>query len=944
MKRNIAAISIFLLLLLMTACGNKKNTPVSRQYQAFITRYNVFFNGDEHFKETHKEMTGKYEDDFTRLLLTHPAEARADNHLPQPSGDFTRTIEKMQKAIQIRSITKKPPKRSASQKEKEFRARTEFNPFLHNAWMRMGEAQFMNGDFTGAASTFLYISRHFTWLPKTVTEAKIRQAWAYCALNWTYEAEDILRLIKPDQLSDKELRHLYNLVEGDLLTRTGMYAEAIPYIREAATTASGIQKNRLWFLLGQLYSLTSERTLAYEAFKKAGGGAATPYRLKFNARIRQSEVYPGGNISKEVSALRRMTRFERNKEYLDRIYYAIGNLYLSHGDTAKAKENYLTAVSQPTQDGSDKALANLALGRIYFDEGDYVKAQPCYSKALPLLSENYPDYKVIKRRSDVLDRLAVYAGNVQLQDSLLTLSRMSPEEQRAVAEKIVERLVREEKEAEEAAKREEFLASQQGNAANIPGANTPATPNLSMNTDKSWYFYNTMTKNAGKTEFQRKWGARKLEDDWRRRNKSSFSFDDENDENDELPSDSISDEERGKLPTDSIPPGSDDPHNPEYYLRQIPSTPEEIATANEVVVEGLYNMGVILKDDLEDYTAAEREFETLLSRYPDNIYRLDTYYNLYLMDMRANRRGEAEKWRQLILSDFPDSPYGKAMRDPAYFDNLRRMHVVQEEMYEKAYTSYLDDNNSTVHSLTSEMEQEYPLSPLLPKFVFIDALSYLTEGDREQFRERLSLLLQRWPETDMTEMASEIMKKLKAGWQPQSGGSNSRGMIWDTRLIASDGEETDADGEHPEARFELAPDAPHYIVFAFPLDEVNPNLVLYEVARFNFSSFVVKDFDLEPMSFSNIGLLVVKGFANQREAEHYLSVFGGADVPLPAEVRPIVIAKSNFELLLREGRSFEEYFRFRDQATAEEVEISELSDRPETDEQSETPGMSDLND
>ncbi len=942
MKREAFAISL-LILLLMSACGNKRNTPVSRQYQAFITRYNVYFNGDEHYKETEKDMTGKYEDDFTRLLLAHPAEARADNHLPQPSGDFTRTIEKMQKAIQIRSITKKPAKRSSSPKEKAFRARGEFNPFIHNAWLRMGEAQFMNGDFTGAASTFLYISRHFTWLPKVVTEAKLRQAWSYCALNWLYEAEDILRLIKPEQLSDKSLRTLYNIVEADLLTRSGEYKEAIPYIREAAAASSGIQKHRLYFLLGQVYSLTGDKGEAYKAFKKAGSGASTPYRLKFNARIRESEVYSGNNIAKEVRALRNMTRYQRNKEYLDRIYYAIGNLYLSRGDTAKAKENYIIAVNQPTPDGADKALVNLALGEIYFNEGDYVKAQPCYSKALPLLSDNYPGYKTIKRRSDVLDRLAVYAENVQLQDSLLKLSRMTPEEQREVAQKIVDKLIRDEKEAEEAAKREEYLAQQGSNPA-ISQANTPSAPNLSLNTDKSWYFYNTMTKNAGKTEFQRRWGARKLEDDWRRRNKSSFSFDDAEEDNEEgLPTDSLDAEGNPILAaTDSIPPGSDDPHNVEFYLRQIPSSPEDIATANEVIVDGMYNMGVILKDDLEDFTAASREFESLLSRYPDNIYRLDIYYNLYLMDMRSDRNTQAEHWRRLILDEFPDSPYGKAMLDPNYFDNLRKMHEVQEGIYGKAYAAYLSDDNREVHALTDEMQREYPLSPLLPKFIFIDALSYLTEGDTEQFKDQLSLLLQRWPETDMTDMASEILKKIKAGFKPQSGGSNSRAMLWETRLTA---DSIPAEGEGDmlaEAKFELLPDAPHFIVFAFPKDVVNPNVVLYEVARFNFSSFTVKDFDLEPMSFSNVGLLVVKGFANLREAEHYLSIFGGSGVPLPEEVRPIVIAKANFELLLREGRSFEEYFRFREQAAEEAIEES-LDEIPDSD-MSDPSDMSDQSD
>ncbi|MBD5357469.1 MAG: tetratricopeptide repeat protein [Bacteroides sp.] len=888
-------------------------------------------------------MEGDYEDDYTRTLLVHPAEARADNKFPQPSGDFKRTIEKMQKAIQLHSIKKKPTKRSNNAKDKAFRARDEFNPFLHNAWLMMGRAQYFSGDFLAAASTFLYISKHFTWLPNVVTEARLWQARCYCALDWNYEAENILRLVKEKDLTSKSLKNLYNVVKADYFVRTEQYEEAVPFLREAAATSSGAQKHRLWFLLGQVYAHLGQKQLAYEAFKKAGSGAAISYRTKFNARIKQSEVFTGQNIRKEVNALKALTRFERNKEYLDQIYYAIGNLYLSRGDTAEAKKNYILAVEKSTRSGIDKALAQLSLGTIYFDESDYVKAQPCYSEAVPLLPESFPNYKMLRRRSDVLDELAVYSGNVQLQDSLLELSKMTPEEQEKVAQRLVDELNKKEKEEEEAAKREEYMAQQEQN--NLMDKNAPtATPG--MNTDKSWYFYNAMTKNAGKTEFQRKWGARKLEDDWRRRNKSSFSFDDEDEENAEdngeniAENDSISTEEKEKLEKEN------DPHYVEYYLKQIPKTEEEIQVANDVIQEGLYNMGIILKDKLEDFPAARSEFDKLDSRYPDNIYRLDVYYNMYLMAVREDNKPLAETWRQKILQDFPDSPYGKAMADPNYFDNLRRMHDVQEEMYATAYAAYLADNNDEVHTLTADMEKDYPLSPILPKFVFIDALSYLTEGDNDQFRERLTELLQKWPDTDMTDMASAIVKGLKAGRVPHAGLSNSRGMLWEIRLTNS--EAADGEGGEP-AKFEHDPNSPQYLVFAFPTDSVNPNLVLYDVARFNFSSFIVKDFDLEQMSFSNIGLLIVKGFANLNELEHYRTVMEKSDLNLPPEVRPIMISKANFDLLLREGRSFEEYFRFQEQKTVEQTEEDvvgpDMTMPPGPDEESsdEDPDASQLN-
>lgn len=956
---NIYFIFLCLCLLLLSGCGTKKNTAISRNWQAFNTRYNVYFNGNEHYKETLKEMEDGYEDDFTRMLLTHPADAHADETMPRPTGDFKRTIEKMQKAIQLHSIKKKPPKKSGSAKEKAFRARDEFNPFLHNAWLMLGKGQYFNGDFMGAAATFMYISRHFTWLPEVVTEAMLWQARSYAALDWTYEAENILNKIKEKDLTSKNLKDLYSLVEASYLIKAGRYQDAIPFLSEAAAGSSGVQKRRLYFLLGQACRQAGKDSEAYEAFKKAGSGVSTPYRLKFNARIKQSEVFKGNDISKEVSALKAMARYQRNNEYLDQIYYAIGNLYLSRKDTAAAKANYLIAVEKSTRNGVDKAMANLALGAIYFDERDYTKAQPCYSEALPHLPESYPDYRAIALRSDVLDQLAVYAGNVELQDSLLTIAALPEEKRLEWADQQVEALKQKEKEEAEAAAREEAMANRpQGNS---PIDQQAGATGMQFNSDKSWYFYNQTTKSAGKAEFQRRWGARKLEDDWRRRNKTSFAFDDEDKDDDEdSSSDPTNGEQKGKS-ADGEPDHASDPHFPEYYLSQLPLTEEAKATAEEVIQEGLYNMGVILKDKLEDFSAARSEFEQLLKEYSDNVYRLDIYYNMYLMAARRNDSAGMETWRQLIIADFPTSPYGKAMTDPNYFERLKRMHEIQENLYATAYTDYLSDRNAQVHDITQKMEAEYPLSPILPKFVFIDALSYLTEKDYPMFKERLTELLRKWPDTDMTDMAGAILKGLNEGRTPNSGSSNTRGMIWDIRLSSS---ETPLDADGQPANFERDPNSPQYLVLAYPRDEINGNLLLYEVARFNFSSFVVKDFDLEPMSFDNVGILVIKGFSNLRELENYRKVMVNRDFQLPEGVRPIMISKYNFELLLKEGRSFEEYFRFEQEAMTEEAieaameqtapeeiseeqiidssEPTEPTEQPETTEQFETSDNSDV--
>lgn len=909
----IAAFAVLITVGALVSCNaRKKNTAAARQYTAFITRYNIYYNGDRHYVETLEEMEKAYEDDYTDIIYAHPAEAKQNPKAPQPSGDFNRSIEKAQKAIQLRSITKKPPKSSGKRNDPEYKKwmrREEYNPFLHNAWLMMGRGQYMNGDFSGAASTFFYISKHFWWLPKTVTEAQLWQARSYLAMDWLYEAEAIIVRIKPDEITDGKVTGLYNLDLAELNIRRHNYAEAVEPLRLAIKHSSGAQKTRLWFLLGQVLSRLDRKAEAYTAFGKAGGASNATYRTRFNARIKQSEVYTGSNIEPEVKALRRMTRYDRNKEYLDQIYYAIGNLYLSRGDTVRAEANYILAAEKSTRNGIDKALAQVKLGGLYYKQHKYELAQPCYSEAVPQLPDNFPGLDTLKRRSDVLDELAVYSQNVNLQDSLLRLAAMDENQRNAIIDRIIAELTKKEKEEADAARREEFKAKQEsGNDPYMGQSSAPQT--YTLNTDDSWYFYNTATRNAGKTEFQRRWGARKLEDNWRRRNKTSFAMSD-------FDSSSATDEDSGDVaenPVDTISPEekekqekAENPHFREYYLKQIPFSDADKNVANEVIQEGLFNMGVILKDKLNDFDAAMEEFDRLLVDYPDNVYRLETYYNIYLMFVRTGNDSMAERYRQMIVNGFRDSKYGEALRNPDYINNLRQMDAVQEKIYEDTYEAYMANNNEAVHSGYQRMADEFPMSKLMPKFMFLDALAYVTENNPEQFNATLRTMLERYPDTDVAPIASAWLKGMAAGRQLHTGGgTNMRGMLWDISLT----NDTTA-GEKAAINFTLNESDPQVLVMVFPTDAVSSNRLLFDIARHNFRSFVVKDFDLEQMNFGRLGMIVIGPFENLGELNHYRRVMAAStEFRLPDGVRPVPISRSNFDALLQSGGTLDDYFRF----------------------------------
>ena len=50
----ISALSLFMLTML--GCSNKKNTAISRGYQAMTTRYNVYYNGKESLEKGKKNI------------------------------------------------------------------------------------------------------------------------------------------------------------------------------------------------------------------------------------------------------------------------------------------------------------------------------------------------------------------------------------------------------------------------------------------------------------------------------------------------------------------------------------------------------------------------------------------------------------------------------------------------------------------------------------------------------------------------------------------------------------------------------------------------------------------------------------------------------------------------------------------------------------------------
>ena len=912
MKKGFYYIIALLIVSLFWSCSTKKNTKASRFYHAFNSRYNIYFNGKTSFDEALLAMQKGYKESYSDMILMYPISAQPKEK-PETGGPFDRAIEKSNKAIKLHSIKAKPPKKAGwrnDPKQRAWQEQEEYNPFLKKCWLMMGEAQFYNADFLQASATFSYIARHYAHDEEVVAEARLWQARCYSEMGWFYEAEDILGKLNTNGIPRKNLNQ-YATVYADYLVKNKQYEEAVPYFKTAIKAEKNrLQRTRMKYLLGQIYAAQDQDGLAYQMFGQVIK-ANPPYELEFAARIRQTEVFTGGNDQKVIKMLKRMAKNDKNKDLLDQVYYALGNVYLNREDTVNAILNYELGVEKSTQNGLDKAICQIKLGNLYFQKRDYVKAQPNFSGALSGIQKEYKDYERVSKLSAILDELVVHVEAVHLQDSLQALAKMPEAERFAVIDKIIEQVKKEEEEAKALAEKEAYLAEQEAKGTGIdrPGTETGGITLPMTSGGSGFYFYNPQAVSQGKAAFQRKWGRRALEDNWRRRKKEMSTFNENMaDETGGEPEGEISEQPDDSLEAGLEPVASDDPKTREYYIQQLPLTPEDIEASNIIIEDGLYNMAMIYKDKLEDIPLATEAFEELERRFPKHSHLLESYYQVYLMALRSGNHSLAVAYKNKLTATFPESDYAIAISDPNYEYNIRMMDRVQDSIYQATYASYLAEDTMTVRRNYRDVSAKYPLADLLPKFMFLEALTYVQAGDAEGFKRALKALVEKYPTADVTELASEMLKGVLRGRMMVQGGI--KGMSWNLRFgVGADGSLSAADSARV---FTAEPNTSYRMLLIFPTGTLDRNKLLFAVAAYNFANFMVKEFDLNFEEAGPMSMLTIHGFFNLDEILHYYKMIYESDgyaVALDKNVAILPISDDNYETLMR-GKTLEEYVEF----------------------------------
>ncbi len=866
-----------ILLLLLAGCSTEKNTLVTRSYHNLTSRYNIFFNGNESFKKGEKRMQDAHTDDFTRIL---PVFLYGDDNLASTiAPDMERAIQKATKVIRLHSITVKPvfDDGPGTEKQKAFYEQNEYNRFVPENYLLMGKAYLYRHDYMLAVETFKFVISEYHY-DKIIYEARMWLARTYDELGDFDEAENILEVLEgsaefPDQLKTD----LYATL-ADHYTKQEDYERAIePMTLAAGTVRNKQDKIRYNYILAQLYQEAGQPGQASLYYQKVIKLNPT-YEMSFNSHINRASVFVAGTDGeKELrDELEKMLKDEKNRDFRDRIYYALGDMYFREGNVEEALDHYKMSSEISSSNSQQKTSSCLTIAEIYYQQREYELAGRYYDSAKMYMTEESPGYESIIQKTSSLSSLVQNLQVIQREDSLQRLARMDQASRFAVIDNIIARL-----QLNEQIAREEEIRTAQDQQYNRMALIESQNAGFSADQGGKWYFYNTAAKGFGQPEFRMKWGNRKLEDNWRRSNKSEVTFG----EPGEAAADTAGVEQQVQRQVLSD-------KSREFYLRDIPMTDSMMKRSDERVIESLYNVGTIYDNDLKDSLKSIETYRELLNRYPGNDYTLSVYYNLYNLYDRENNIQMANMYRESIIREFPGSRPAVILTNPDYMEELKAEANAANLYYEQTYQNYRLGQYDRVILKVDTALVRFRGDPLLPKFQFLKVLSLGRTGDIMDFTQALDSLASSTPDREVAESANDILSYIL--------GSDENVRTTTRSMEAEEIYNVDSTGT---------------FFYGMIIDStVDINQLKFEFINFNLDHYPNRTFDVVHEQLKNNEIILyVKRLPDPRQARTYADLVSADDkisgVLEGVEFKSMIISASNAEILRQDGMG-EKYWLF----------------------------------
>ena len=818
---------------MLYSCSTQKDKFLNRNYHKATSKFNGYFNGKESLKEAIAKLEKSYQEDYNNLLPTTILgdQKQAQKIYPQ----LNRTIDKADLIIERHSMEIKGEEK---------------NKWIDDSYFLIGKALFYKQEYTEALEMFAYINREYEGY---ITDLSILwSARAQIELeNFTTAEQQMLYLDREVKLKKSDYA-LFLEINANYHIKQKNWREVITYLSKTIKYSRDKKKRvRLTYIIGQIYHQLEDYKSAYNAFDKVVR-MNPEYEFLFNALLSRARAFdPKHNdSSKLINEINKMLKDDKNIDYKDQIYFALAEIALKEEQKDLAIDHLLDATANNSGNDQQQSIAHLTLAEIYFNDAAYLSAQVHYDTAITFLSENHPDFDAVSKKRESLNELVDLYNTITLNDSLYSLSELDEDELKTIIDEIIEEKKEEERLAKEALR---------ANAGSRSNTNSRNQFNPLSGGGGKWYFYNPSAISFGYSEFITKWGERRLEDDWRRKNKKQIFLDEEEDG-----------EEK-------------DIYSQEYYMDLIPFTDSAKSATTDLIVECFYQLGLIYKEELKDFNEAVNTLETLIEAYPKNKYEALSYYQLYTLYKLLNDDSSAEEYVQKLKQEHPDCEYLKMIFDPeGYYSENKELIDSAFVYYEEIYAAFSNHEYEYVLAQNSVLEFKYEGHPVAEQLSLLSALSNGHMFGEDTLKVKLDELINTYYSGEVVDEAREILQGLE-----------------------------NKSVEPEETRFELDLNEKHYYVLALEGGRTNINKTKITVSDFNRKFYNINEYKTQSLMLNiDYQLIIVKPFENGNTALKYLEAIKNTEALKEllgtSDYEHFIISSSNFKAFYKD-KSLDKY-------------------------------------
>lgn len=669
---------------IISACSSQKDTASNRALQNLSAKYNLIYNSNV-LLETFEDNTFQaIKNDYESVLPLYYA----------PFADFS--IDKKEPSKELGEINNKARTIIADKK---------LSNYLDEAYMLLGKSSFYDGSYFNALEYFDYVTKAFRANPNTYLNGLNWKVRSLMQLGEDKQAMLYLDTIKAVIPFAKNFRSEAFATIAQMNIYKQNYTEAITNLENAQKAGTKQYYRIRWnYILGQLHEYVKDYKNSLKFYRKVERSNA-PFEMYFNAKlsnIRINDLLNGGKTDRQKQLLA-LIKDDKNADFIDQIYYEIGEDFYADGILDKAITNYRLSTTKSTTNQTQKALSYLKIADINFKElSDYVSAKLYYDSAVALLPTSYPGFEAIVKKAENLNYLKERYEIIKLQDTLQAIAKLpEPDRKPALAAYFHQDV------------------SQLNNASSSTTNQKASQPNTSVSQvggNSSFYFGNSLAVARGVSDFRTRWGNRKLADDWRQSVKSSA-------QNTQQAQNAIGD--NSGLPQDpdkaiSVP--KQENTNVLAYLDSIPLTGDQKEKSNLKIIQAFTEIGTFYQQELNDKQEAIKVYEELLRRFPYNSYADAAYYSLYI-DYKGLNNLKSEMYKNLILTKFPSSNYAKIILDPSFSVKQSALEATLQKDYNEVYNLFTQRQYTQVISGVEQTTQRFPGNTLEPQYSYLRAIS-----------------------------------------------------------------------------------------------------------------------------------------------------------------------------------------------------------------------------